>query len=97
MTLTRTACSSASSSHFDLDSLIVALKALFSTLPDRRQGDNTMYSMRDFGSAAFAVFFTQSPSFLAQQTALQRGRGTDHPQRRPHFESAVNPPMQLAK
>ena len=61
-----------------IDSLINALKALFSTLPDRRQGDNTMYGMADFGAAAFAVFFTQSPSFLAQQTALQRGRGTSN-------------------
>ena len=61
-----------------IDSLIVALNALLSTLPDRRRGDNTMYAMADFGSAAFAVFFTQSPSFLAQQTALQRGRGTSN-------------------
>jgi len=28
--------------------------------------------------AAFSVFFMQSPSFLAQQTALQRGRGTSN-------------------
>ena len=60
------------------ESLIVALKALFATLPDRRQGDNTMYAMADFGLAAFSVFFTQSPSFLSHQTALARGRGTSN-------------------
>jgi len=61
-----------------LDSLNKALKALFATLPDRRRGDNSTYAMGDFGSAAFAVFFTQSPSFLSRQTALQRGRGTSN-------------------
>ena len=61
-----------------IDSLIVALKALLATLPDRRRGDNTMYAMADFGLAAFSVFFTQSPSFLSHQTALARGRGTSN-------------------
>ena len=61
-----------------LESLIVALKALLSGLPDRRQGDNTTYAMGDFGLAAFCVFFMQSPSFLSHQTALARGRGTSN-------------------
>ena len=61
-----------------IESLIAALKALCSTLPDRRKGDNTSYSMTDIGMGAFGVFFTQSPSFLAHQTALQRGRGTSN-------------------
>jgi hypothetical protein len=34
--------------------------------------------MADIGMAAFATFFMQSPSFLAQQTALARGRGTSN-------------------
>ena len=61
-----------------IDSLIVALKALSVTLPDRRRGDNTMYAMADFGLAAFSVFFTPSPSFLSHRTALARGRGTSN-------------------
>ena len=61
-----------------LESLIAALKALCAVLPDRRRGENTVYDMADIGMAAFAVFFMQSPSFLAQQTALQRGRGTSN-------------------
>ncbi len=58
-----------------LESLIAALKALCAALPDRRKGENTVYEMGDIGMAAFAVFFMQSPSFSAQQTALERGRG----------------------
>src|ERR1700752_146572 len=34
--------------------------------------------MTDICMAAFSVFFMQSPSFLALQTALQRGRGTSN-------------------
>ena len=37
-----------------------------------------MYDMADIGMAAFATFFMQSPSFLARQTALARGRGTSN-------------------
>ena len=59
-----------------LESLIVGLKGLCATFPDQRTGENTVYGMADIGMAAFATFFMQSPSFLAQQTALARGRGT---------------------
>ena len=59
-----------------LDKLVAALQAQCATFPDRRTGDNSSDPMADFGMAAFATFFMQSPSFLAQQTALARGRGT---------------------
>ena len=61
-----------------LESLIAGFKALCATLPDRRRGENTVYDMTDICMAAFSVFFMQSPSFLALQTALQRGRGTSN-------------------
>ncbi len=61
-----------------LKSLIAGLQALCATLPDRRRGENTMYDMAGIGMAAFATFFMQSPSFLAYQTALARGRGTSN-------------------
>lgn len=61
-----------------LESLIAGMKALCATLPDRRRGENTVYSMADIGMAAFSTFFMQSPSFLAHQTALERGRGTSN-------------------
>jgi hypothetical protein len=61
-----------------LDSFNAGFKALCTTLPDRRRGENTVYDMTDICMAAFSVFFMQSPSFLALQTALQRGRGTSN-------------------
>ena len=36
--------------------------------------------MEDFGLSAFAVFFTQSPSFLAHQKAMQTARGHNNAQ-----------------
>jgi len=36
--------------------------------------------MEDFGLSAFAVFFTQSPSFLAHQQAMQKARGVNNAQ-----------------
>ncbi|MBF0563108.1 MAG: ISNCY family transposase, partial [Alphaproteobacteria bacterium] len=58
-----------------LDSYIKALRERCDTLPDKREGRNTQYSMSDIGLAAFSVFFMQSPSFLAHQTALEEVRG----------------------
>jgi hypothetical protein len=43
--------------------------------PDPRRGRNTSYRMRDFGMAAFSVFYMQSPSFLAHQRQLEQGHG----------------------
>ena len=47
------------------DALVGELKCTLATLPDKRKGSNTMYSMETIGLSAFSVFFTQSPSFLA--------------------------------
>lgn len=58
-----------------LDSYIAALRERCTSLPDKREGRNTQYSMSDIGLAAFSVFFMQSPSFLAHQTALEELRG----------------------
>jgi hypothetical protein len=57
---------------------MAGMKALCATFPDRRTGENTIYAMADIGMAAFSTFFMQSPSFLAHQTALERGRGTSN-------------------
>lgn len=58
-----------------LDRLIGSLRRCCQSLPDRRRGKNTQYEMADFGLAAFAVFFMQSPSFLAHQRHLAAGQG----------------------
>jgi hypothetical protein len=42
--------------------------------------------MEDFGLSAFAVFFTQSPSFLAHQKAMQAARGQNNAQSLFHLE-----------
>lgn len=60
------------------DHLVEQLRAGSQDLPDTRTGSNTRYEMSDFVLSAFAVFFTQSPSFLAHQKALRQARGADN-------------------
>jgi hypothetical protein len=55
--------------------LIKRLKQTCAAFPDLRTGHNTQYDLVDAGMGAFSVFFTQSPSFLAHQQALQRRKG----------------------
>lgn len=54
------------------------LRETLAQLPDRRRGTNTSYAMEDFALSAFALFFTQSPSFLAHQKAMRQQRGCDN-------------------
>ena len=61
-----------------LCALIDGLKGPCATLPDRRKGANTVYDMADIGLAACSMVFMQSPSFLAQQTALERRQGASN-------------------
>ncbi len=63
------------------------LRQVVGEFPDRRTGDNTKYSMEDFGLAAFSVFFTQCPSFLAHQKAMQRAKGRSNAQSLFHLEA----------
>jgi hypothetical protein len=58
-----------------LEALIATLREVCAALPDKRQGRNRHYAMADIGMAAFAVFFMQSPSFLAHQRRLREGHG----------------------
>ncbi|MHB1671244.1 MAG: ISNCY family transposase [Acidiferrobacter sp.] len=48
--------------------------------PDKRTGKNCVYSMEDAAVAAFAVFYTQSPSFLAYQRTMEQTRGQSNAQ-----------------
>ena len=54
------------------------LETAIDGFPDVRRGDNTHYTMHDFGLSAFAAFFSQSPSFLAHQTLMQQARGMNN-------------------
>ena len=60
--------------------LVGHLRKVLAELPDRRKGKNLSYEMEDFGLSAFSVFFTQSPSFLAYQKAMQAARGRNNAQ-----------------
>lgn len=58
-----------------VDWCITRLTVLSPSLPDKRTGKNIQYQISDIVKAAFAVFFTQSPSFLARQKALKKSKG----------------------
>ena len=55
--------------------LFDTLRHCMDTFPDHRTGANGQYRMVDFGMAAFAPFFMQSPSFLAHQRRIEQGHG----------------------
>jgi hypothetical protein len=57
---------------------IQRLRTVAAALPDGRTGDNTRYSMEDFALSAFSVFFTQCPSFLSYQQAMEQSRGRNN-------------------
>lgn len=61
-------------------SLIKKTRQCFAGLTDARKGQNTGYSMEDFATSAFSVFFTQSPSFLACQKTMQQNKGRSNAQ-----------------
>lgn len=69
---------SASNSTFDF--LLGKLKQSFLSLPDKRSGKNSQYSILDGASCAFSVFFTQEGSFLAYQKRMQRKYGKSNEQ-----------------
>ena len=59
------------------DRLRSILVATVTQLPDSRTRPNRIYAMADAALGAFAVFFVQSPSFLAYQRDMQRVRGAE--------------------
>ncbi len=63
------------------DALVHTFRTLLAQLPDARRGKNTQYSIKDAALAAFAVFFTQSPSFLAHQLTLRQAKGSSNAER----------------
>lgn len=60
------------------DPLIERIRSVATDLPDRRSGDNTQFTMADIALAAFSVFFTQCPSFLSFQQAMEKARGCNN-------------------
>ncbi len=62
------------------DHIVSFLRSTFAGLSDKRTGSNIQYTMEDVGLTAFSVFFTQSPSFLAHQKAMEENRGKSNAQ-----------------
>lgn len=60
--------------------MIKQLKQIAGEFPDQRTGKNSTYSMQDIALGAFSVFFTQSVSFLAHQTAMTEAKGQSNAQ-----------------
>lgn len=56
------------------EEMLDILKGSLSSIPEHRTGSNTRYPIEDATLAAFAVFFMQSPSFLAHQRDMQRNK-----------------------
>ncbi len=59
----------------DFDKLMSKFDHQLEHLPDGRTGKNISYSLKDAALAAFSVFFSQSPSFLAHQRAMETSKG----------------------
>ena len=64
----------------NFDRLRSILVATVTHLPDQRTRPNRIYEMADAALGAFAVFFVQSPSFLAHQRDMQRSQGQNNAQ-----------------
>lgn len=65
---------------FSFDAMVSYFHRVLEELPDQRTGHNTLYSMKEAGLGAFSVFFTQCPSFLAFQKAMQQSKGRSNAQ-----------------
>lgn len=65
---------------------VAAVRAAFASFKDRRQGKNKHYTVMDAALSAFAVFFAQSPSWLAHQRAMEAARGCNNARTLFHVE-----------
>lgn len=59
----------------EFEQLVARFDARLDQLPDHRRGKNISYRIKDAALGAFSVFFTQSPSFLAHQRAMETSKG----------------------
>lgn len=63
------------------DWFVSKIQEVFEGLPDHRKCRPTRrYSMKDAALGAFAMFFSQSPSFLAYQQAMQQAQRRNNAQ-----------------
>lgn len=62
------------------ESVVESFHKRLASLPDKRRGKNTRYTVADAAMSAFAVFFTQTPSFLAYQRKMAAQKGKSNSQ-----------------
>jgi len=62
------------------DQLIGSIRQRLAGFHDRRNGKNKKYTMEDIAMSAFSVFYTQCPSFLASQKAMEQNKGRSNAQ-----------------
>lgn len=65
---------------FTFDNMVNELRNVMDRFPDVRSGNNTVYRVADAAIGAFSVFYTQSPSFLAHQKAMEETKGRSNAQ-----------------
>ena len=73
------------------DQLVDELRSCLAGLCDKRTGTNTQYTMQTIGLSAFSVFFSQCPSFLAHQKAMQHNKGQSNAQTLFQIEDTPTP------
>ena len=64
----------------EFEKLMGYLRSEIKKFPDRRTGNNSSYSIEDAALGVFSIFFTQSPSFLSFQKAMQASKGINNAQ-----------------
>lgn len=58
--------------------MVGRLTSAIGFFPDKRTGSNTKYDFEDVALGAFSLFFSQSPSFLIFQKAMQERKGVNN-------------------
>ena len=76
--------------QLNYEQMVTTLHHRLNHLPDHRRGRNTRYTIKDAALAAFAVFFTQSPSFLAYQRTMRQSKGRSNAERLFQIEQIPN-------
>lgn len=64
----------------NFDSLVKKLHEAIETFPDNRKGTNLSKDFKNAALGGFAIFYTQSPSFLAYQRTMQEMSGQNNAQ-----------------
>jgi len=63
---------------FNFDGMVKKFHEVTETFPDCRRGKNISKDLKDAALGGFAVFYTQSPSFLSYQKTMQETRGQNN-------------------